>query len=160
MKNTETIANILKSVKGFFLLPEDATEAEVHQKLVDAEGEVKANLVLEMATQIADLVQSETTKQVEDFTAKLQTEVDGIIGEFRTQIAGFEKQLSEKSEGVTIEQVDSKIDALKTEIGNEINTIKLSKGIASANGDPKIVQTHEPTKKQPVTRVLGTYPEA
>lgn len=139
---SELASKILQKAKTVFLLPEDATEAELHQAITESSEDLKTDLVMGFASQLSELVQAETDKQVAEFTAKLKEESAEVISILETKLSDLETKLSE-IKIPDVEATDKKIADLRTEFANELNKIKAVDYKASLAGDGTVISKHE-----------------
>lgn len=158
----ELLNNILGKIKTYFLLPEDATATEADQKLTEAIETKKPELVTGFASQIAELVQAESAKQVKEFAAQLKAESEELVSGFQSKITEFETKLSEiksADKSTEIESLKNDIANLKGEFGNQLNELKTGKE-AQVQGDGNIVEVHTEVKKAPPVKIFGQRAKA
>lgn len=151
----DTIQNILNLAKTFFGLNEEATNAELHEAMLAASPSKKDDAIIDMASEIASLVKSETEKQVSEFTAKLESDYKSIIETMESKVSDLESKLAETKPEATedfttkFNEINSAIENLKTEFGTQLNEIKSAPKTAAVPGDGTIISKHE-TKVEPL----------
>lgn len=142
---------LIADAKVFFGLPEDSTNAELHEAILAASPAKKDDAIIDMATEIASLVKSETEKQVSEFTAKLESDYKSIIETMENKVSELEFKLSEtkpapdNSEDLNtkLNEISSSIENLKTEFGSQLNEIKAKPSGAAVPGDGVVISKHE-----------------
>jgi Fe2+ transport system protein B len=147
---TELEVIISADLKKYFGLSEDATNVELSEAIQIATANKKDDVVIEMTSQIAELVKMETDKQVTEFTAKLESDYKTIIETMESKVSALELKLSEvKPETNTVDfdtkfnELNASIENLKTEFGNQLNAIKATTKTESVAGDGVVLRKHE-----------------
>lgn len=150
------VLKLISDAKAFFGLNEEATTAELHEAILAASPAQKDDAIIDMATEIASLVKSETEKQVSEFTAKLETDYKSIIETMEAKVSALETKLAENKtaeipEDLTAKfaEINASIEGLKTEFGTQLNEVKARKDAAPVPGDGTIITKHE-TKETPL----------
>lgn len=144
----DLISNILASSKKHFGLKEDATDVELHEAILASEN--KDIIVVKMASDIAEIVKAESAKQV----VALEAETNSLLDAMANRVEALEAKLAEATKpensnelASEFEKIGNQIEALKTEFGNEINTLKAAdKSVVP--GDGSTIQTHVNGKKE------------
>lgn len=138
---TELTEKIIGWVKGVFKLDPESTEAEVHQKITEASDDLKADLVVNVANQIANFTMDEINKRVEAFADQLKADTESTIEQLNAKLTLLETKLSELQPQASIQMADVESIAtkLREEFGSQLLEVKGSFG-ASAEGDGAIIQ--------------------
>lgn len=147
---TELEVIISADLKKYFGLSEDATNVELSEAIQIATANKKDDVVIEMTSQIAELVKMETDKQVTEFTAKLEADYKTIIETMESKVSALELKLSEvKPESNAVDfdtkfnELNASIENLKTEFGNQLNEVKAKAAGTAIPGDGLILSKHE-----------------
>ena len=146
---TELTEKIIGWVKGVFNLSPESTEAEIHEHLVNASDDIKADLVVNVANQIAVFAGEEIKKQSEAFAEQLKIESAEIIEQLNAKLTILETKLSDLENAAPVVTVDPEaINELRKEFADQILEIKAAKGFA-VDGDGKVIDKTKATKETP-----------
>ncbi len=144
MINTELKEKISTALKSFLGIPTEATDVEVHEKLTTASEDMRADLIVNFTNEVSTLFKSELDAAVKATSDKIEADYKSVIEQTSAQVADLQKAIEEvKANSLTKEAVEN----LKTEFGNELNTIKETKA-QIAPGDGKIIEKHQAIEKQ------------
>lgn len=144
MNNTELKEKINTVLKSFLGIPTEATDVEVHEKLTAASEDMRADIIMNFTNEVATLFKSELDAAVKATSDKIEADYKSVIEQTSAQVADLQKAIEEvKANSLTKEAVEN----LKTEFGNELNTIKETKA-QIVTGDGKIIEKHQAIEKQ------------
>lgn len=136
---TEIFDLIIGKAKEIFGLSPESSEAEIHQKMVDASDDLKTDLVVNVANQIANFAAEEIQKKSDLFADQLKQESNDIIEQLSAKLEMMEARIAEVDSSVKAMDIDTKMDSFRADFGNELNEIKAAKGI-NISGDGKIIE--------------------
>lgn len=144
MNNTELKEKISTALKSFLGIPTEATDVEVHEKLTTASEHMRADLIVNFTNEFATLFKSELDAAVKATSDKIEADYKSVIEQTSAQVAELQRSIEEvKANSLTKEVVEN----LKAEFGNELNTIKETKGQVIP-GDGKVIEKHQADTKQ------------
>lgn len=164
---TELFEKIVSQVKIFLGLSPESTEAEIHEKLVNASEDVKADLVVNVANQIAVFAADEINKRADEIAAQIKEDSNTMIEMLKSSIEELKTEIetlksNQPTTGVSGEQLSAAIESAKSEIGAEILNFKSQlTGQPNAAGEGKLIETHKSKTDKPVIMgVWGQKPKA
>lgn len=142
---TELTEKIIGWVKQTFNLNPESTEAEVHEHLVNASDDIKADLVVNVANQIANFAADEIQKKADAFSEQLKIDSAEVIEQLNAKLTMIENKLS------TMENAyndDEAIANLRKEFADQILEVKAAKGF-QVDGDGKVIEKAPSAKELP-----------
>ena len=151
---TELFDKIIAEAKRVFGMTEDATEAELHDRLADASEDLKADLVVNVANQIASYAASEIERACERINS------GGVAEQIAAQFTIVENRVKalEDADGSDARvEVKSLVAELREEFGKEIAEVKaaLHRG-PRADGDGREFKQFETREKaSPIIKAFG-----
>lgn len=158
---TEIFEKIITGTKKLLGLDEKATEVEVHEALVNASDDIKADLIVSVANQIANFAAEEINRRADEVVALIKTDSETMINLLNVEIEELKAQINElksnKTEGVSAEQFKTQVDEMYAAFGKEMNEIKalLNAPVPGAESE-KIIETHkEKVSKTPIVATWG-----
>lgn len=155
---TELFNKIIAEAKRVFGMTEDATEAELHDRLADASEDLKADLIVNVANQIASYAASEIERACELAIERISSGnvAEQIASQF-TIIENRVKALEDGGNDTVQVGVKSSIAELREEFGKEIAEVKaaLHRG-PRADGDGREFKQFETREKaSPIIKAFG-----
>jgi phage gp36-like protein len=155
---TELFNKIIAEAKRVFGMTEDATEAELHDRLADASEDLKADLIVNVANQIASYAASEIERACELAIERISSGnvAEQIAAQF-TIIENRVKALEDGGNDTVQVGVKSSIAELREEFGKEIAEVKAAiyRG-PRADGDGREFKQFETREKaSPIIKAFG-----
>lgn len=145
--NNDLIQNIISGVKQYLGISADATNTEVHQKLSEVAESQNPQVLNQLAENLAGMVETKATELYDKFAADLQTKTNEALALVDEQMKKYSEKI-EALESVNLEEkIDARIASIRTEFGQELNTIKGIKAEAKTDGDTPDIKTHTPIEK-------------
>lgn len=142
---TELTEKIIGWVKGAFNLSPESTEAEIHEHLVNASDDIKADLVVNVANQIANFAADEIQKKADAFSEQLKIDSAEVVEQLNAKLTMIENKLSAVESAYN---ADEAIASLRKEFADQILEVKAAKGF-QVDGDGKVIERASSTKELP-----------
>lgn len=155
---TELLTKIIAEAKRILGMTEDATEAELHDRLADASEDLKADLIVNVANQIASYAAGEIERACELASERINS--GGVAEQIAAQFTIVENRVKalEDADGSDARvEVKSLVAELREEFGKEIAEVKaaLHRG-PRADGDGREFKQFETREKaSPIIKAFG-----
>lgn len=138
----ELTEKIFGWVKGVFKLDPESTEAEIHEAIVNSNEDLKVDLVVNVANQIANFANDEIQKAVTAFSEQLKADTQSTIEQLNAKLTLLENKLAEVGQSqasIQMADVEKIASDLREEFGSQLLEVKGSLG-AKTDGDGAIIQ--------------------
>lgn len=145
---TEIFDLIVGKAKEIFGLNPESTEAEVHQKMTEASDDLKTDLIVNVANQIANFAADEIQKKIDLFAEQLKQENTEIIEQLNAKLDIMQARMNDLESKINSADIDTKIESFRADFGKELNEIKAAKGI-NISGDGNVIEKAGEKKATP-----------
>lgn len=155
---TELLNKIIAEAKRIFGMTEDATEAELHDRLADASEDLKADLIVNVANQIASYAAGEIERACDLAVERITSA--GLSDQIAAQFTIIENRIKalEDADGTKLqEDFNGRFVELREEVGKEIAEVKaaIHRG-PQADGDGRVFNTFKPLENAaPIIKAFG-----
>lgn len=136
---TELTDKILSWVKAQFQMDAESTEAEIHEKLTTASDDLKTEMVVNVAGQIAGFALDEIKKGTEQFAEQLRVESSEIIEQLNAKIEILQTRIEENNSVEFDAKLQNEIEKVRLEFAEQLIEIKSAKGLP-IDGDGDVIR--------------------
>lgn len=136
---TELTEKIIAWAKGVFNMNPESTEAELHEQIVNANDDLRTELIVNTSSQIAGFAIDEIKKQSDVFAEQLKTESADIIEQLNAKITILESKLAENDNVISNDDFQKSIDDVRKEFADQLLEVKASFG-GNAAGDGRVIE--------------------